>query len=239
MFHLLLLDLPAALRRDSRLFLLATSLFCLSVILALFMARLDPQSVNVVYSAHEIDEFTRMFHPHWQSLLIEQRSNTEHFLFYVTNNGWVAIQIFLSGLLLGAGSLVFMAYIGFSLGLMIGLLSTTAYSDVMWSSIAAHSVFEMLATIIAAVAGLKWGMSLVLLVKPERRHEFGLRFAQSLLLLLNALVVFVLAALIESYWSFGVQTAVDTKFIVGAASWAAVISFLVFYGRVTTKNENG
>ena len=239
MLHLLILDVPAALRRDSRLFWLALLVFLLSIVLAFLLARFNVQTVNLVYNAHQIDEFTRMFHPHWQSMLIEQRSNTEQFFFYVMNNGWVSIQIFLLGVLLGAGSLIFLAYLGFSLGLMLGLLSSTAHSEVMWSTIAAHSGFEMLATIIAAVAGLKWGLSLVLITDAKRRHEFGLRFAQSIILLLNAMVFFVIAALIESYWSFGVQSSVLFKSLVGAACWIGLVSFLMFYGRSAAKHENG
>ena len=90
----------------------------------------------------------------------------------------------------------------------------------------------------AAVAGSKWGLSLVLIFDPVRRHEFGLRFAQSLVLLVNAMVFFVIAALIESYWSFGVQTSLQTKYMVGVSSWAGLIIFLLFFGRVTTKHEN-
>ena len=238
MLHLLFLNVPAALRRDSHLFWLAVGVFTLSVILAFVLAQLHVESVNLIYNAQQIAEFMRMFHPHWQALLIEQRSTTEHFIFYVMNNSWVGIQLFLLGILVGVGSFIFLAYIGFSLGLMLGYLSLMGYGDVMWPSILAHSAFEITATIMAAVAGSKWGLSLVLIFNPVRRHEFGLRFAQSLVLLLNAMVFFVMAALIESYWSFGVQTTVQTKYMVGGLSWAGLIIFLLFFGRVTKKHEN-
>ena len=239
MLRLLLLDVPAALRRDYQLFWLATVIFFLSVVLAFILVQFNSQLLYLAYDGQQIADFTRMFDPYWHSLLIEHRSNWSQLVLYIINNNWVAIQLFLFGIVFGVGSLLFLAYTGFSLGLMLGYLSASGVNEVLWSSIMTHSSFESLATIIAAIAGMKWGLSLGLLFDNSRRHVFGLRFAQSLILLLNAMVFVVCAAIIESFWSFGVDTGPQIKYLTGAMSWTVLISFLFFYGRAAGKHENG
>ena len=238
MFHLLFLDAPAALRRDSRLFWLACLVFFIPLVAAFIMAQISSEAVLLIYNEPQLLEFKRMYHPQWQEMTVQQRSNTEQFMFYVLNNNWVGIQLFLLGAVLGVGTLVFLGYTGFSLGLMMGYLSAAGYNDMLWSTISTHSSFEILATLIAAVAGMKWGFSLVLIANPARRRQFGIRFAQSVLLLVNALVFFILAALIEAYWSSGFITSVQTKYFTGILSWAILIAYVLFFGRTKTKNEN-
>jgi uncharacterized membrane protein SpoIIM required for sporulation len=239
MLHLLFLDAPASLRRDSRLFWLALLVFILSVLAAFVLVQINSQTVLLVYDEQQILDFKQMYHAEWQPMIMQQRSDTEHFIFYALHNNWVAIQLFLFGALLGAGTLFFLAYNGFSLGLMMGYLRATGYNDTLWSTILTHSSFETLAILLAAVAGMKWGFSLVLLSNPLRRRQFGMRFAQSVLLLVNAMVFFILAALIEAYWSSGFEATAQTKYLTGMVSWAVLIAYLVFFSRTTTTNENG
>ncbi|HEX5635797.1 MAG TPA: stage II sporulation protein M, partial [Gammaproteobacteria bacterium] len=136
---------------------------------------------------------------------------------------------------LGAGTILFLGYTGFSLGLMTGYLSASGYNDTLWPTIITHSSFEILATLMAAVAGMKWGFSLILLGDPLRRHEFGLRFAQSFMLLVNAVIFFIVAALIEAYWSSGYVTSATHKYMTGITSWTLLIYYVLFYGRAATK----
>jgi uncharacterized membrane protein SpoIIM required for sporulation len=235
MFHLLFLDAPASLRRDSRLFWLALLVFFISAVTAFFIAHINSQTVLLVYDEQQIADFKRMFHPQWMQMIVEQRSNTSQFLFYILNNSWVGMQLFLLGMLFGVGTLLFLGYTGFSLGLIMGYLSAEGYNDTLWPIIVTHSSFEILATLIAAVAGMKWGFSLVLISNPLRRREFGLRFAQSVLLLINAMVFFVVAGLIEAYWSAGYTTSATLKYGTGIISWSLLISYLLFYGRRAAK----
>lgn len=237
MFHLFFLNVPAALRRDSRLFWLACIVFFFSVFLAFMIEQINPQFALVMYDAHQLSDFKRMYHPQWQQMITLQRSNTEQFLFYVLNNNWVGIQLFLLGAALGIGTLCLLAYTGFSLGLMMGYLSATGYNEMLWPTILAHSSFEIIALLVAAVAGLKWGFSLVLISDPARRRDFSMRFAQSVVLLFNAMIFFVVAAFIEAYWSSGYVAATQTKYIVGALSWLLMISYLLFVGHTAKEHE--
>jgi uncharacterized membrane protein SpoIIM required for sporulation len=231
MFHLLFLDVPAALRRDSRLFLLAIVVFSLSTLIAFIIVRFNSSSVLLVYNEQQILDFKQMFHPQWMQMGIEQSSSLQQFIFYVSNNCWLGVQLFLLGILFGVGTILFLAYTGFSLGLITGYLSSIGYQDTLWPGIITHSSFEIMATIIAAVAGMKWGFSLVLLGHGTRRHEFGTRFAQSVLLLFHAIIFFVVAALIEAFWSFAFITTAETKYVTGFISWSLLISYLIFFGR--------
>lgn len=235
MFHLLFLEAPAALRRDSRLFVLAILVFFLSILSAFILAHLHTDAVFLIYNTQQVADFNKMFHPQWQHMIIEQRSNTEQFIFYVSNNTWVGFELFLLGILLGAGTLFFLGYTGFTLGLMMGYLSATGHHDTLWPVIITHSSFEILATLIAAVAGMKWGFSLILLGDPLRRHEFGMRFAQSVMLMINATVFFIIAALIEAYWSSGYITSASVKYMTGIASWTLLIFYLLFVGRTASR----
>ncbi|MDQ1363685.1 MAG: hypothetical protein QG652_1547 [Pseudomonadota bacterium] len=239
MFHLLFLDAPAALRRDSRLFWLATLVFFLSVVFAFIIVQINAQAVLLIYDEQQLADFRRMYHPEWQVMMMQQRSSTGQFIFYLLNNNWVGIQLFLFGAMLGVGTLLFLGYTGFSLGLMIGYLSAAGYSNTLWPTIMAHSSFEILAILLAAVAGMKWGFSLVLIASPVRRREFGLRFAQSVLLLLNAIIFFAFAALIEAYWSSGFIASAQTKYIAGTLSWIILTGYFLYFSCFARKDERG
>lgn len=233
--HLFLLDVPAALRRDARLLWLAALVFVVSILFAFIYVQFDTQAVNFIYDAEQLVEFRRMYHPEWQAMLAQDQSPLEMFLFYVRNNGWTGVQLFLLGAVFGVGTLALLAYNGFCLGLLMGYLVASGYSSTLWPSIIAHSSFEVMATLIAAAAGMKWGFSLVLLASPQRRAQFATRLAQSVMLLLYAFILFVLAALTEAWWSANYSISVPVKYFSGVVFWVLLPGFIMFYGRSTAR----
>jgi uncharacterized membrane protein SpoIIM required for sporulation len=233
--HLLILDMPAALRRDARLFWLVALVFVACILFGYGYVHVSLDAVHFVYDDEQLIEFKRMYDPEWQAMTMQDQSSLEMFLFYVGNNGWMALQLFLLGALFGFGTLFLLAYNGICLGLMMGYLSVSGYSATLWPSILAHSSFETIATLVAATAGLKWGFSLILLASPLKRAQFVKRFAQSAFLLLNALVLFVLAALVEAFWSANYTIPVEYKYLSGLFFWIVLPGLIAYYGHVAAR----
>ena len=124
--------LPRQLYRDRALLLSSTALFVLVLAVAFLLVQFKPASVYFIYGEFEL---------------------AENALFYLSNNSLVGLQLFLAGVLPGIGTLVLLLYSAASLGMLMGYINLSGYSETMWPAIITHSSLELLSTIFAAVAG--------------------------------------------------------------------------------------
>jgi len=230
-----LADFPRLVRAEWRLVALAALLFFGSLIVMGLLVYGFPDLIYSVVSPAQVSEMESMYDPAARRIgqAAERTSSTDWLMFgyYIMHNIGIAFQTFASGLLFGVGSLFFLFFNGLMIGAVAGHLTNVGFGETFWSFVVGHGAFELTAIALAGAAGLKLGWAL-LAPGPLRRGEALRVAAQTSVRLIGGVMVFLLiAAFIEAYWSSMSWPRPTTKYLVGAALWAAVAAYLIFAGR--------
>lgn len=237
MLHFIFSEFPFKVRSASSLFFMAAVIFFTTLLFSFFYVQQNTEAVYLVYGENQVINFTYMYDPEHIKLSSNSSQNTtKQFLFYIFNNCWIAIKIFLGGLLIGLGSIILLIYNAISMGLLMGFLVAHGYGSTLWPTIIGHSSFELIATIISAAAGFKVGWSMIgpITLRVPRLQHIILEFKQSVLLMYGALVLFTLAGLIEAFWSSNNTIPDIAKYIVGCMFWVILPLYLWLAGRFRT-----
>ena len=150
--------------------------------------------------------------------------------FYVMNNVGIAFRCFATGALAGVGSIVTLIYQGLLLGTMEGHLWSVGLGWNLTEFTAGHSAWELTGIVVAGMAGIRMGWSLIVTHGQSRIQS--LREAGPIIyhLVLGATAMLFMAAAIEGLWSASPAPAI-IKMIFGVIGIIAVLIWLVMGGR--------
>lgn len=230
---------PAAVRRQWRLVLVAALLFYVPLVGMLTAIQLDPDMVYTVLDGPTLRKLEYMYDPDNRESVGRDRerqsdSDMMMFGFYVKNNTGIGFRTFASGLLFGIGTLLVVVFNGLYIGAAAGHLTQLGYTETFWSFVAGHSALELNAIVLSGAAGLRLGLALL---SPGRRTRLcALREESSIALQLvyGAAGMFILAAMIEAFWSPASWLPAISKYVAGVALWVAVLAYFVLGGRRAT-----
>ena len=121
--------------------------------------------------------------------------------FYIFNNAGIGLRCFASGIILGVGSLVTLAFNAVFLGTLFGYMMKSSSSDNFITFVTAHGPFELTAVVLSAAAGLRLGWAIIDTKGQTRMQSLHRTSAQALEVAAVATVLFLLAAYIEGYVS--------------------------------------
>src|SRR5688572_14959869 len=221
---------PAAVRREWRLVLLLCVCFYGSSLAVFGFTQRDPEFIYSLVSPQQIAEFERMYDPAGE----RPRDVAEalaKFFFYIGNNVSVAFRTFAGGVLFGVGSLLVITLNGLWIGGVAGHIVNTGYAGTFFPFVIGHGSFELTAIVLAGVAGMRMGLSLV---RPGRFSR-AVMLSQATLrcapILYGMTVMLIIAAAIEGSWSPSPHISPAVKYTVGAAGWVLVIAWLALGGR--------
>jgi uncharacterized membrane protein SpoIIM required for sporulation len=180
-----------------------------------------------------VDNFEEMYNPVNRTLGSARESDTnwQMFGFYISNNIGVSFRTFASGLLFGVGSIFFLVFNGLIFGAVAGHLTNVQYTETFFTFVVGHGSFELTAIVISGAAGLKLGYHLL---NPGNRTRLdALKQAGSIAIRLvyGVIVMLVIAAFIEAFWSSNNILVAWQKYAVGAGLWILVIAYLTLSGR--------
>ena len=130
-----------------------------------------------------------------------QRNDTMMTGFYIQHNTGIGLRCFASGIVFGVGSLSELLCEGIILGTLFGHMVTTPHAANFYTFVTAHSSFELTAIVLSGAAGLRLGWGLVDTRGQSRLSSLRREAANALPALGAAVVLFVLAALVEGYVS--------------------------------------
>jgi len=193
-------DFPRTLRRHWRFFAAAIALFLLPGLVgfagayasrAFALGILPPDTVELMEAAYA-EGFGRGRREGLDAAMTA---------FYVHNNVGIAFRCFATGVLLGLGSVFFLAYNGLVIGAVAGLVSAAGFGRNLLTFTCTHGAFELTAIIIAGAAGMVMGYALV---ETGGRTRFGSLRAKAreiAFLVLGSALMLVVAAVIEGFWS--------------------------------------
>ena len=225
---------PAAVRAHGRVFWLAFLLFYLPALVCGVQAYRDPTLIYTVMDEGQVARIEYMYDPRNRKAgrTPERTSETDlqMFGYYIYNNVAIGFRTFAGGMFLGAGTVFFLLFNGITLGSVAGHLSHQPFAGVFWPFVSGHGAFELTAIVISGTAGLLLAGALL---RPGNRTRTGALRAiapEAVRLIMGAMVLFVLAALVEAFWSPS-SAGAGLRFAVAAFNWLLVTVYLLQAGK--------
>ncbi|MCP1441277.1 putative membrane protein SpoIIM required for sporulation [Pseudomonas sp. GGS8] len=235
MLGFILAGFPRLVREQWRFVLASGLIFFGSLIGFALLVYLFPELVYSLIPAEQVSEMQNMYDPDAGHLgrLAERAASEDWMMFgyYIMHNIGIAFQTFASGLLFGLGSAFFLFFNGLMIGAVAGHLTHIGYGQTFWSFVIGHGAFELSAIALAGAAGLQLGWALIAPGRLPRAEALRLAARKSVLLICGVMLLLLIAAFIEAYWSSRSETALLTKYLIGAALWVSVATYLLFAGR--------
>ena len=234
------LNLYAFLRRDFPLAIYRHRVYIGVALLAMLLPGLlvggwtyvDENAVYSLMDVSQVRDVERMYDPAAAKFGREREADTDIYMFgfYIQNNISVAFRCFAGGLLLGLGTLVVLGFNGLFMGGVAGHLTRLDYVETFYPFVVGHGSFELTAIVFSGAAGLRLGYAL-LAPGPWRRLDALRRAGRDVVPMLYGIVLMlVVAAFIEAFWSASAVPGPAVKYSVGALLWALVLGY-AFSGR--------
>ncbi len=225
-------EFPRTLRRHRSLFYLSAALL-FGPLLAMGWATYE--NGTLVYSLLEADqvaELESMYDPANREPGRPREADTDfaQFGFYILNNVRIAFQLFAGGLFLGLGSLFFLSFNGLVFGAVAGYLTQLGYGESFWTFVSSHAPLELTAILIAGTAGLLLARALLAPGRRRRLHALQANAREGVKLIVGAMVMLILAALIEAFWS-GSPLPKALKLGFGLLWWVLLLLYFSRAGR--------
>lgn len=231
--HLVLVEIPQAVRAHRGYLLAATLLFVVPLLAAGWACWRDPGFILHLLEAHQVQGFDAMYGPGDQALGRERDADTDWHMFgyYVMHNIGIAFQCFAAGIFAGVGSAFFLVYNGLFGGAVGGYLIARGYQENFLSFVVTHSAFELTAIVLAGAAGLRLGHAWIAPGRLTRLQALREGAREAVVVIYGVIALLLIAAAVEAFWSSARWVAPAVKYGVGAACWALVLGYLAGQGR--------
>ena len=219
---------PCTLREHARFFGVASALFLVPLVLALWATLVHPDFAQAVLPREQLEAAAQMY----ADSLSGRESGQDAAMagFYVHNNVGIAFRCFATGILFGLGSVFFLVYNGIVIGTVIGWVIVQGHGENILTFICGHAPFELTAICIAGGAGLQMGYALVRTGGRTRLGSLRAQAAAVGTIVGGAAVMLAIAAAIEGFWSPS-GVAAPVKWVVAGVLSAVVAAYLALAGR--------
>jgi uncharacterized membrane protein SpoIIM required for sporulation len=226
-------DFPRGVRDHARYVWLATAVFVLPMLVLGVLVYSQPELILSVVDPQSAARFEDMYSIQAESIGRERSAETdmEQFGRYILNNISVAFQCFASGLILGVGSLYYLAYNGVLIGAVAGYLTERGLAETFYSFVVTHAAFELTAIVLAGAAGLRIGHSILAPGRQTRTQSLVTASRESIVIIYGAVGMLLIAAAIEAFWSSAKWIPPLMKYGMAAVCWIAVLAYLTWQGR--------
>ena len=226
---LLIHDFPAAVRREAKLFWIASLLFYGPYIAIIITLQFKPGLIYSFIGPEQVSEYEQMYS---DIDTVERgfRENFTMFGFYIYNNISIALRTFSSGILIGVGTIFILLMNGTVIGAVTGHLMVVDLSHNFFPFVCGHGPFELTAIVLAGVAGLRMGLAI--LIPGNRGRKLALiETGRAVLPIVFGMTgMLVIAAFVEAFWS-PLQLPLVVKYSVSAAFTLFLILYFLISGR--------
>jgi len=225
-------DFPLAIYRHRFYILIAFLVMVLPGLVAGAWTYLDEDAIYSVIDGSQVRQMERMYDPQAHKLGRERESETDilMFGFYIKNNISVAFRCFAGGLLLGIGTLLVLFFNGMFMGSIAGHLTRLDYVDTFYPFVAGHGSFELTAIVFSGAAGLRLGYAILNPGQSSRLDSLRQAGRDVVPLLYGIVLMLVIAAFLEAFWSSNAALPISVKYAVAAVLWGLVLLYS-FSGR--------
>ena len=219
-------------RERSGLLLVSALLLFGPAALAAWWAHVDPAGAIGLVPA----EFQGAVEPRQGDLGISVPEQAASASAIFTNNIQVTFLSFGGGIAAGLGTAFVLIYNGSFLGAVSGLAFESGNGRLFIELVTAHGVLELSCIVVAAAAGLRMGMALVLPGNLTRGQALVEQARVAVAIVLGTAPWLVLAGLVEGFITpagIGLEGVVGVGVTLGLVYWGLVI----WRGRATTTDE--
>ncbi len=231
-FAFLLRDFPYAIYRHRYYVLVAFIVFVLPGLITGAWTYFDEEAVYTFMEGSQVRQMENMYDPAASKFGRERESETDIFMFgfYIKNNISVAFRCFAGGLLLGVGALLVLFFNGLLIGGVAGHLTRLDYVDTFYPFVVGHGSFELTAIVFSGAAGLRLGYAILNPGSFSRLNALRQAGRDVVPMLYGIVLMLIIAAFIEAFWSSSATLPIAVKYSVGALLWALVLLYS-FSGR--------
>jgi len=224
---------PDALRRNSTYVFTALALFLFPLTGMALACYFNEEFVFSLLSVADVNEIESMYDPTNLKIGRERNSDTDIMMFgyYIKHNIGISFQTFASGIFFGLGSVFFLIFNGLALGGVAGHLTQLGYTDTFYPFVVGHGAFELTAIVYSGAAGLKLGYALINPGNLSRVEALKLAGRDAVLIVYGAMLMLIIAAFLEAFWSSSTFLPISVKYTVGGCFWLLVFYYSLFSGK--------
>ena len=224
---------PRLVRQQWRSMLASLLLFVGPLVGCFVLVLLRPEWIHSVFDPMQVAMYEKMYDPAEPGAKLGRDSGTDLAMFghYVWNNTSIGLRTFASGLLVGIGPALTLAFNGLMIGSVAGYLQAIGHGDPFWRFVCGHAALELTAIVIAGGAGLQLGLRVLAPGNRSRRDALVEAGRIGGLLAMGAAAMFLAAAFVEAFWSSIGAIPAMVKYAVAAVLWLLVLGWLALGGR--------
>lgn len=223
---------PRLFRKNIGYFWTAAAFLFLPLMIAWIVVERNPELAQRVMEPAQLEAMEAMYNRDFsdpEDIVFAERQATMGG-FYVYHNVGIALRAFGAGVLFGLVTLYVLFSNGITIGTIAGFLISQGHGGTFLSFVISHGAFELTAIAVAGGAGLILGNALLHPGQRTRMENLLVRGKEAVQIAGGAVVMLMIAALIEAFWSPAAIPAL-LKYIVGAMLWALVALYLTLVGR--------
>jgi uncharacterized membrane protein SpoIIM required for sporulation len=222
-------EFPAMVRAN-RLYVAISALLLLIPAVALGIAVYRrPDLVLTMVDSRTAAEFESMYNPSNEVIgrVRDAGSNWMMFGYYIMHNVGIAFECYVTGVIFGIGSALYLAFNGAFGGAIAGYVASCGFAGTFFPFIATHSAFELTATVFCGAAGLKVGRAVLLPGRARRATALQAAARETSVIVFGSAVMLVIAAAIEAFFSSAAWITPTVKLVAAGISWALVGVFFM------------
>jgi len=229
----ILRDFPRAVRAHAGYVWTSAALLFVPMINMGLLVYERPDLILSVTSAEEAAEYEEMYSDSAESIgsLRGPEDDWLMFGYYIMNNIGIAFRCFAAGIFAGIGSMFFLVFNGVAMGSIAGFLTERGYSETFYSFVVTHGSFELIAIVLSGATGLRLGHALVAPGRLSRVQSLTLAARETAIIIYGFVVMLLIAAAIEAFWSSARWLPLPLKYSVAAVCWLAILAYLSLQGR--------
>ncbi len=226
-------DFPQRVREESRFVMVSSLLFFGCLLIMFFGVQINPDLIYSIMDAEQVKSIEKMYNPIAEHLGYNRASESDFLMFgfYIKHNITIDFQTFAGGIFFGLGSLFFLIFNGLYIGSIAGHLTHIGYHVPFYSFVAGHSSFELMAIVLSGATGLKLGFALIAPGRLSRLQALHQAAVRSIVIIYGVIVMSMLAAFIEAFWSSNSAIEPMLKYTVGCLLWLLIIAYFIRMGR--------
>lgn len=220
---------PATVRAN-RLYVAISAMLLLIPAVALGIAVYRrPELVLTMVDSRTAAEFESMYNPSNEVIgrLRDAGGNWMMFGYYIMHNVGIGFECYVTGVIFGIGSVLYLAFNGGFGGVIAGYVASCGFAGTFFPFIATHSAFELTAIVFCGAAGLKLGRAVLLPGRARRATALQAAAHETSVMVFGSAVMLVIAAAIEAFFSSAAWITPTVKLLAAGISWALVCAFFM------------
>lgn len=234
------IEFPAALHRNKYFVFTSLAIFILPALIMFGLCFKNPDMIYTIMDPPQVLNFESMYEPTVKKFGRERGSDTDisMFGFYIKHNISIAFQTFAGGLVFGVGAIFYLLFNGLLLGGVTGHIAQIGYGSTFFPFVIGHGAFELTAIIYSGAAGLRIGFALIAPGHYRRMDALKLATKDAIIIVYGAILMLVIAAFLEAFWSSSSALTPMIKYSVGTLFWLFVIGYSCLMGRGVSHYEH-